>query len=1222
MDSTDGRWDGVITAPGNVFAVHGTLLNNGHVLLFSGIAEGGGFPLETYEWDPSTNDITTAETATMPVDLFCCHHVTLEDGRVLTAGGAGALSGGSYIGDWGISAICTYDAARPLAERWQKIGDMDAVRWYPTLVTLPNGDVVVVSGITRSSTHVSSAELFTAPFTGPGYATQSLSGGDKTFPSYPGMLLTKGGKIFHCATTWDYRGSSTDEPIATFSFRRTGDDSAIWTDEATGPAVANREEGTFVLLPPAQDGKILILGGGFYTSHGHKSGSELASAEILDTQASPVSWRRIDDMSMPRVNPSVVLLPDGKVLAIGGHDSYKWSSSLVASNQAEIYDPVLDFWTTVATMGTLRIYHSTALLLPDGRVLTAGGVGAGNQQNMEFYRPPYFFNGDRPTLTSISRDDGPDDELAYGGEFFIDTPEAASIRKVALMRPGSMTHHTDTEQRYVALQAVPVSDNRLRVGVINDPTVAPPGYYMLWIVDEENRPCLEAKFVRLTRKQCRIITDRSHVSNDEVDPSNPTTFDDAFYVVMDGFVPSELGITTATPTLAELEAWAPQVTFTTGSDEFASEITDIDAVPQELLLEDDTLPEGVKQKFTFKYRLIFASNEPFLDTKGNPIELQVISVRAEKNAYICNSMLQLTNQPNPYIVDGATHWLSTDVRVFQISAGDERFDRTIGNNGAAALAYIQGILNDFNANPALGTTRFESISTDQADSQLELARSKDGSRVFNFAVAKVSYRGRTLEAEDVRVFFRMFTTAATGLDFRVGSTYRRRVNTAGDPIPVLGVRGGEVVTIPFFAEERVNTAIDAMDEQKDGNNRKTISATAGATTSAFFGCWLDFNQTPQRFPINPGGIGPFSSGLKSIQELIRGRHQCLVAEIHFAPDPINEGDTPAGNDNLSQRNLAIVESNNPGNAATHTVQHTFEIEANEAVGLDTRAKALEYFLLAEHGEDHAGVRTNLHRLNHDELMIQWHNLPRNATATLFVPDLNAENIRYLTALKIGPERTTVVDEHTLELLISDVTYLSLPPAPTNSIPALLSIELPDDVKTGQRFNVTVSQVSGVMRKILGSFEFVIPVTSAERVLAEDIRTLSVFKHINNAIPVGDHWKAIFDRQLNHLAARVTGLGGNPELVNASPDGDGGVAGIVEDEESSTLCRVLGIVVAVLVGVMFASIGSGSVVVGGLSLFALVAAIFYWVKRCVVSFSLALQLVSLGLLIGLALMQAF
>lgn len=1222
MSATEGSWDGVLGAPGNAFAVHAALLNNGDVLLFSGIAEGGGFAEETYQWDP-TQPISTAETASMPVDLFCAHHVTLEDGRVLTVGGSGELdSNGRYVGDWGISAICVYDREKPLASRWDKIGDLDSVRWYPTCITLANGDVLVISGISKGSTHVSMAELLSPPFEGPSYAPSTVTGGPKSFPSYPGMLMVKGGKVFHCATTWQYRGSGTTAPIGTFSFAKTGASSGTWVDEGISPEVDHREEAAFVLLPPAQDGRILVVGGGFYQDppEAHHSDADLDSAEILDTQGTP-SWSRIDDMSFPRVNPTTVLLPDATVLVIGGHDSYKWSGSLTPSNRAEVYDPVLDTWTTVAQMGAQRIYHSSALLLPDGRVLAAGGTqGFGERQDMEFYRPTYFFKTARPTLQAVTRLDGPDDEIAYGGQFFIETPQASSISRVALMRPGSVTHHTDTEQRYVPLSFTRLSDTMLRVGVVADPTVAPPGYYMLWIVDNQGMPCQKAEFIQLTRRHCRVVTDRSHVSNDEVNPAGSTEFTNSFYVIMDGFVPSDLGITAANPTQAQLDAWAPDIDFTSGSGEFAAAVADLVAVPEELLLEDDTLPAGIRQKCTFKYKLVFSSNASFLDDADAPIELQTINLTATKGDYSCRENLTLTNQPNPYMLDGATHWLSTDVRVFQISEGDTRFGRTIGASSAAATSFIKQVLNDFNADPAQGASSFATISTDQATSKLELARSKGGKRVFNFAVAKVSYRGRTLEAADVSVFFRMFTTAATGLDFRSGSTYRTRTNSVGDPIPVLGVRGGEVVTIPFFAESRVNTAVVAMDTQEDPTNQRTIAATGGATSNTFFGCWLDINQTALRFPTSPGGIGPFSSGMKSIQELIRGRHQCLVAEINFASDPISEGQTPAENDNLSQRNLAIVESDNPGSDATHTVSHTFEIAASEAVGLGTPAVALEYQALELHAADHALVSKDLVRAEHDELMFQWGTLPRSSRATLYIPDIRAEDIHYLTSLNIGPERVAIVDDHTVELLVSDVTYVTLPPAPTNSIPALLTIELPEHVKRGQQFNVTISQIDGLARKVLGAFEFVVPVTDRQSVLEEEERTLSVFKFINEAIPVTDHWKPIFGKRIGQLSDRVDGLGGDAAAVEASPDGDGGAApGTIQGGFGVSACRTLAVLVAVLLSLFVAAAGSTAWLLAAVALITLAVVAYLWFSRCVVTFDLAIRIALLGLVLGAVLL---
>ena len=1226
-DSTDGKWQGVVSSPG-IFAVHAMLLSNGNVLLFSGSVEASELPTVSFEWNPD-QPITSAVTSPMPpgVDLFCAHHVNLDDGRVLVAGGSEEFSGAGYTGDWGTKAICIYDPNKAAADRWEKIGDMREGRWYPTLVTLPDGSLVTFSGIIQGNTHAATAEVFERPFEGPGYTTAAVAGGDKSFPSYPGMLLVRGGKVVHVGTTWQYRGSGTTTPIGTFSFRRTSPTSGVWQDEGVSPEVDKREEGAFVLLPPAQDGKILLLGGGDIDGSSQTSDAEIRSAEILHTQESPMRWQRLADMNHPRVNVSAVLLPDGKVLVIGGHDSWKWNSGLTPSNTAELYDPILgddpSAWREVATMGAPRQYHSVSLLLPDGRVLAAGGVAndRSNQFTLELYEPPYVFNGARPSITSVERDDGPDDTLAYGGEITIETPEAADIRKIGLMRPGSMTHHTDTEQRYVALSAfVQEGTDRLRVGVVNDAAVAPPGHYMLWIVDDQNRPCDRARMVHLSARRCRLITDRSHVSRDELAETGATTFPAAFYVILDGFVPSELGVNTASPSPTELAAIAPTITFRSGSGEFIREYPEIVGVPEELLLEDDSLPAGVVQKVTFRFALRFDDDSPFTAGDGTPVELQVIEARAQKAGYSCLGDLTLTNQPNPFMQDGDTHWLSTDVRVFQMSEGDTRFGATVGASSTSATNFIQSVLTRFRNDAGLAASEFTSISTNQADSALELSRSRDGRRVFNFAIAKVRYRGRTLSATDVRVFFRMFTTAATGMAYSSGSTYRRGLNTQGDPVPLLGMRGGELVTIPYFATARVDTSINALTAQEDDVNRRTIGPTTGAEVAEYFGCWLDFNQSTLRFPLAPGGDGPYSSGLKSIQELIRGRHQCLVAEVHFDPDPIPEGETPASNDNLSQRNLAIVESDNPGSAASHTVEHSFEIAASRNIGIGrVAAQPPEFVVENQHGdhEHHTFPRT-LARGEHDELMIRWGNTPRNSRATLFMPGLDAADAVALTTQKAGVGLVQVIDQNTLELAIADVTYVSLPPSPTQSIPALLRIELPDDVKRGQVFEIVVSQIDGRSQKILGSFELLVPVATAAAILPEAQRTLSVFKHIAEAIPPLDHWRPVFDRQLDALADKVRALGGDPENITASPDGDGILD--ATDHEPTQFCVVISTLLALLLGLIIGTVPAIGWLAGALlAAFATTANVVWW-RRCRFSSQDSLRFALLALLFGLLVLR--
>ncbi len=1191
MPATNGEWTGLTRTPGDsrtindqlgVFVIHSLLLKNGNILMWSGHAESVHYLPETYEWDPTT-DISTAIKATLPMgtDIFCCHHALLEDGQVLTVGGSRPAPDHGE----GITTICKYN---PDTHTWTRIGEMNQARWYPTLVQLYDDCFIAFSGRTENSSVIAeTVELFSPPFEGPAYTTETLIGGDKTLPTYPAMHMIPGGKVVYSGPNWRYESGASAPFSTTFSFVRTGETTGAWIDEGVVKDVVNREEGVSVLLPPAQDGRILVAGGGFPNSQqsftAHEPGSDLNAAEIIQKSGTGLSITRIDDMAFDRVNPNAVILPDGKVLVHGGHNSYKWQSSQTPSNQAELYDPVLDTWTSVASLTERRTYHSSSLLLADGRVFVAGGVdptqtepGFGptsilNLKTLEFYKPPYFFNGPRPVINSISREMGPDDQIAYGEPFTIHTNNADDIVKVVLIKPGSMTHHTDSQQRLIPLSFIRVDSNTLRVGVVNDPSVAPPGIYMVWIVDNNNLPCEEAQFINLSRKSCKVVTDRSHFSNDALNASGATEFPDSFYVIMDGFLPSELGISLPIdPTDGLLY---PDIVFRISD---GPPLTDIEAIPQEILLEDSALPAGKRQRFTFKFGVRFLNNDPFLNG-GTPVELQEVGLEANRSGYTCNGIINLINQPNPFMLDGATHWLSTDVRVFQITEGQARFGHTIGNNEAAASAYIQDVLSTLNSNISAGVTSFDSISTDQQASKLELSRSKGGDRVFNFAIAKVRFSGKTINAEDVRVFFRMFNTVSTSMEFNAATTYRTLTNSSGEPIPVLGLNAGEIFTIPFFAEPRVNTSLEAMTEQRDPTNTRTIIATATDDTYAFFGCFLDFNQTSLRFPLNPGGFGPYPSGLRSIQDLVRGRHQCLVAEVNFASDPILHGATPANNDNLSQRNLAIVQVDNPGSLITHTLQHSFELKASQIIGIGTDFKIHDHFIdekMAMAGESHT-IRRELISIKNDELMFQWHNVPRNSRATLFFPDIKAAEIVQLVNLKLNSYKVAIVDEHTISCEIQDVTYLPLPSAARRNIVGLLTIELPEGITKGgvkiikekrvtvkqDIFNVTVSQIDGMTKGVLGSFELVIPVSSAELILEDEMRYLAVIKNIALSIPSGDRWYPIFEKHIQHTEDRVRGFGADPATVLPSPDGD--IPSILSKDDCCRWRRIL-LVLAILI----------------------------------------------------------
>ena len=205
-------------------------------------------------------------------------------------------------------------------------------------------------------------------------------------------------------------------------------------------------------------------------------------------------------MSKPRVQMNAVILPNGKVLAIGGSLTNEDTTS--ASLQADLFNPTTEKWSPAGVCAYPRLYHSVALLMPDATVWVAGGnpVRGEYEPHMEIYTPAYLFttnasgaviSATRPTITSVPA------EIGYGATFAIQTPNAASIGTVVLMRPGASSHAFDMEQRLVGLSFTVSAPGTLTATAPPHGFIAPPGYYMLFILNNAGVPSV-AKFVHLT----------------------------------------------------------------------------------------------------------------------------------------------------------------------------------------------------------------------------------------------------------------------------------------------------------------------------------------------------------------------------------------------------------------------------------------------------------------------------------------------------------------------------------------------------------------------------------------------------------------------------------------------------------------------------------------------------------------------------------------------------
>jgi hypothetical protein len=217
------------------------------------------------------------------------------------------------------------------------------------------------------------------------------------------------------------------------------------------------------------------------------SGPSSNTTFVLDlTQPNP-TWQQTPSMAYARSFMNLTSLPDGSVLATGGESDKNGGNIANAVYTAELWSPQTQSWSTMASMHTPREYHSTALLLPDGRVVESGmGADFGNvpdEQSAEFFSPPYLFKGPRPSITQAPS------QIHYGSGFTISTPDAANISKAVLIRLGAVTHFFNQNTYYVPL-SFQVGTGTLTLTAPVDGRLAPPGYYMLFIVNSNGVPSI------------------------------------------------------------------------------------------------------------------------------------------------------------------------------------------------------------------------------------------------------------------------------------------------------------------------------------------------------------------------------------------------------------------------------------------------------------------------------------------------------------------------------------------------------------------------------------------------------------------------------------------------------------------------------------------------------------------------------------------------------------
>lgn len=449
-------------------AIHAALLRTGKVLVWS---------FHDHHDDISQSHLInpeTAETSELPnaPHAFCSGLAATPDGTVVVTGG--------HHG--GIGQVHVFE---PEVGKWEHAADMSGGRWYPTQTCLPDGRVTTMSGtltgggMSPTNPANNSIEFFdrdsglSPPTDLPSPWSAAFPPETPTIDLYPYVYVLPEGDLFvhsrHVTRRYDWKANSWGPEIH-----------AVSSISRTYPG-----QGSSVLLaldPPDYRARVLIVGGGGANPDAldHHT-SAVATAELIDLSVPNPSWRSTASMANARVMPDAVLLPDGSVVVCGGSASGRSDAGGEPVFPIERFDPVSETWSTMASIAVPRLYHSTALLLADARVLMMGKDGIYQPDGFQYpehrgevFTPPYLYAGPRPVVASSPQ------QVGYGQEFSISSAHAHSIDTVRVARLGAVTHSFNHEQRLVGLVTKEAAAGSLTVEAPPNANLAPPGWYLLY----------------------------------------------------------------------------------------------------------------------------------------------------------------------------------------------------------------------------------------------------------------------------------------------------------------------------------------------------------------------------------------------------------------------------------------------------------------------------------------------------------------------------------------------------------------------------------------------------------------------------------------------------------------------------------------------------------------------------------------------------------------------
>lgn len=470
-----GRWD-TATHNSPVNSIHAAMLRTGKVLLIAGSGnDEKQFDAKTFRsvlWDPTTGEFKDIPT---PWDAFCAGHVFLPDGRLLVAGGTKTYEDLDKTPKQEYEGLKDSYLFDPMTERYEKVDSLEFARWYPTLVALADGKVLASSGLDDKGEILYGQTEMYDPATKQWTHREDLN---HYFPTYPSLLLAADGRLFYSGSNAGYGSSEQGRTPGFWDLKNNTFQTVTGLKDPS-----YMETSATLMLPPAQDQRVMVMGGGGIGD----SPISTDRTAIIDLDSANPAFTDGPKLKEAIRYPSAVILPDDTVLKTGGSRGYRDNDV----HSASIFHPTTNTFTDAASPRVGRNYHSEALLLPDGRVATFGSNPIDNsfEMRIEIYSPAYMFKGERPAIT------GGTNEIERSTKAEFKTTQSSDIATAKLMRPSSVTHVTDVEQRSINLPITHI-DGGISVEIPSNENLVPSGWYMLFVTNKQGLPS-EAHWVHV-----------------------------------------------------------------------------------------------------------------------------------------------------------------------------------------------------------------------------------------------------------------------------------------------------------------------------------------------------------------------------------------------------------------------------------------------------------------------------------------------------------------------------------------------------------------------------------------------------------------------------------------------------------------------------------------------------------------------------------------------------